>query len=61
MYKHAVLRPGLAASLAAREAGQGMMEYALILTAVAVVVVVALFAIGPRVASMFSAAALSLG
>jgi Flp pilus assembly pilin Flp len=40
--------------------GQGMMEYALILTAVAVVVVIALFAIGPKVASMFQDAGASL-
>jgi Flp pilus assembly pilin Flp len=40
--------------------GQGMMEYALILTAVAVVVVIALFAIGPKVASMFQNAGASL-
>ena len=40
--------------------GQGMMEYALILTAVAVVVVIALFAIGPKVASMYQDAGASL-
>jgi Flp pilus assembly pilin Flp len=61
MSEHAALRSRLGAQLAACETGQGMVEYGLILVAVAVVVVVALFAIGPRVASMFSTAALSLG
>jgi Flp pilus assembly pilin Flp len=41
-------------------AGQGMVEYGLILVAVAVVVVIALFAIGPKVASMFVTAGASL-
>ena len=46
--------------LTERAEGQGMMEYALVLTAVAVVVVVALFAFGPKVASMFQDAGTSL-
>ena len=43
-----------------RAEGQGMMEYGLILSAVAVVVVIALFAIGPKVASMYQSAGASL-
>ena len=46
--------------LTQRSDGQGMMEYGLILSAVAVVVVIALFAIGPKVASMFQSAGTSL-
>jgi Flp pilus assembly pilin Flp len=44
----------------APDAGQGMAEYAIILVAVAVVVVVGLFAIGPKVAAMFNSAGASL-
>jgi pilus assembly protein Flp/PilA len=43
-----------------RVPGQGMVEYGLILAAVALVVIVALFAIGPKVSDMFSSAGTSL-
>jgi pilus assembly protein Flp/PilA len=43
-----------------REAGQGMVEYGLIIAAVAIVVIVALFALGPKIGSMFSSTAASL-
>jgi pilus assembly protein Flp/PilA len=46
--------------LEARERGQGMLEYGLIIAAVAVAVVVALFALGPKVGSLFSSTAASL-
>ncbi len=39
---------------------QGMVEYGLIITAVALAAIVALFAIGPKLASMFSSVATSL-
>lgn len=40
--------------------GQGMVEYGLIVAGIAVVVIVALFALGPKIASMFSSVASSL-
>ena len=40
--------------------GQGMVEYGLIVAAIAIAVIVALFALGPKIASMFSAVASSL-
>jgi pilus assembly protein Flp/PilA len=43
-----------------REAGQGMVEYGLIIAAVAIAVIVALFALGPKIGSMFSSTAASL-
>ena len=43
-----------------RERGQGMVEYGLIIAAVAIAVIVALFLLGPRIAAMFSQAAASL-
>ncbi len=50
-----------AASLSVRrERGQGMVEYGLIIAAVAIAVIVALFALGPQIASMFSSTAASL-
>jgi len=42
------------------EEGQGMVEYALIIAAVAIAVIIAIFALGPRIASMFSSAGASL-
>jgi Flp pilus assembly pilin Flp len=38
-----------------------MVEYALIITAVAIAVIIAIFALGPKIASMFSTAGASLG
>lgn len=40
--------------------GQGMVEYGLIIAAVALAAIIALFALGPKVASMFSGVATSL-
>jgi len=37
----------------ARQRGQGLVEYALILLLIAIVVIVALMLIGPRVSAMF--------
>lgn len=56
----AALLLGLQARLAARERGQGMVEYGLIIAAVAIAVLVALFALGPKIASMFDSTAASL-
>jgi len=42
------------------EEGQGMVEYGLIIAAVAIAVIVALFALGPKIGSMFSSTAASL-
>jgi Flp pilus assembly pilin Flp len=55
-----VVRVGLAARLARREEGQGMVEYGLIIAAVAIAVIIAIFALGPKIASMFSTAGASL-
>jgi pilus assembly protein Flp/PilA len=43
-----------------REEGQGMVEYGLIIAAVAIAVIIAIFALGPKIASMFSTAGASL-
>ena len=43
-----------------REEGQGMVEYGLIIAAVAIAVIIAIFALGPKIASMFSSAGASL-
>ena len=51
----------LRSRLAEHEDGQGMVEYALIITAVAIAVIIAIFALGPKIASMFSTAGASLG
>jgi pilus assembly protein Flp/PilA len=40
--------------------GQGMVEYGLIIAAVAIAVIIALFALGPKIGSMFSSTAASL-
>ncbi len=50
----------LGEQLARRRYGQGMVEYGLIIAAVAIAVLVALFALGPQIASMFSSTAASL-
>ena len=55
-----MLRESLRARLAAREEGQGMVEYGLIIAAVAIAVIIAIFALGPKIASMFSTAGASL-
>ncbi len=45
--------------LLCRERGQGLMEYGLIISVVSIAAVVLIMAMGPRVASMFSAAGAS--
>ena len=50
----------LVGRLQAREPGQGMVEYGLIIAAVAIAVIVALFALGPKIGSMFSSVGASL-
>jgi pilus assembly protein Flp/PilA len=42
------------------EEGQGMVEYGLIIAAVALAVIVALFALGPKIGSMFSSVSTSM-
>jgi pilus assembly protein Flp/PilA len=54
------LLTSLQARLEDRERGQGMVEYGLIIAAVAIAVIVALFALGPKIGSMFSSTAASL-
>ena len=54
------LYTSLQARLAAREEGQGMVEYGLIIAAVAIAVIIAVFALGPKIASMFQTAGSSL-
>src|SRR5438105_15939907 len=54
------LQAFVAARRAAREEGQGMVEYGLIIAAVAIAVIIAIFALGPKIASMFSTAGASL-
>ena len=54
------LHTSLMARLAAREEGQGMVEYGLIIAAVAIAVIIAVFALGPKIASMFQSAGDSL-
>jgi pilus assembly protein Flp/PilA len=60
MYRLMALYAGLQARLADHEEGQGMVEYGLIIAAVAIAVIVALFALGPKIGSMFSSTAASL-
>ena len=43
-----------------RRQAQGMVEYGLIIAAICVVVIVAIFALGPKLSAMFSSAASSL-
>ena len=54
------LQASLRARIAAREEGQGMVEYGLIIAAVAIAVIVAIFALGPKIATMFNSAGASL-
>lgn len=60
MYQLATLLLFLQARTARRDQGQGMVEYGLIIAAVAIAVIIALFALGPKIGSMFSSAAASL-
>ena len=60
MYQLMALQASLRARLAAREEGQGMVEYGLIIAAVAIAVIIAIFALGPKIASMFQTAGASL-
>jgi pilus assembly protein Flp/PilA len=50
----------LQSRLESRERGQGMVEYGLIIAAVAIAVIVALFALGPKISDMFSSTGASL-
>ena len=43
-----------------REPGQGLVEYGLILAGVSIAALVALFALGPRISSLFNAVSESL-
>jgi len=43
-----------------REPGQGLVEYGLILAGVSIAALVALFALGPRISSLFNAVSDSL-
>ncbi|HEY7066425.1 MAG TPA: tail fiber domain-containing protein [Chloroflexota bacterium] len=54
------LQASLRARLENREEGQGMVEYGLIIAAVAIAVIVAVFALGPKIATMFNTAGASL-
>ena len=60
MYRLMALQASLQARLADREEGQGMVEYGLIIAAVAIAVIVAVFALGPKIASMFETAGSSI-
>jgi pilus assembly protein Flp/PilA len=60
MYQLAALLLFLQARTARRDQGQGMVEYGLIIAAVAIAVIIALFALGPKIGSMFSSTAASL-
>ncbi len=48
-------------NLPERQEGQGLVEYGLILAGVSIAALVALFALGPRVAALFNAVGTSLG
>jgi pilus assembly protein Flp/PilA len=50
----------LQTGLANRERGQGMVEYGLIIAAIAIAVIIALFALGPKIGSLFSSTSASL-
>jgi len=43
-----------------REEGQGLVEYGLILAGVSIAALVALFALGPRITSLFNSVSASL-
>jgi pilus assembly protein Flp/PilA len=60
MHQLMALYASLQARLAAHEEGQGMVEYGLIIAAVAIAVIIAIFALGPKIASMFDTAGASL-
>jgi pilus assembly protein Flp/PilA len=60
MHQPSTPRAPLATRLTAREDGQGMVEYGLIIAAVAIAVIIAIFALGPKIASMFETAGSSL-
>lgn len=47
-------------SVPARKEGQGLLEYGLILVTVSIAVVVALFALAPRITALFNAIGASL-
>ncbi len=50
----------VATSLPMREEGQGLVEYGLILAGVSIAALVALFALGPQITSLFNAVSASL-
>ena len=60
MFQLMALLASLQARVAERERGQGMVEYGLIIAAVAIAVIVALFALGPKIGSLFSSTSASL-
>jgi pilus assembly protein Flp/PilA len=60
VYHFATLFLVLQARITQREHGQGMVEYGLIIAAIAIAVIIALFALGPKIGSMFSSTAASL-
>lgn len=47
-------------SIPDREAGQGLVEYGLILAGVSIAALVALFALGPQITSLFNTVSASL-
>jgi pilus assembly protein Flp/PilA len=47
-------------NIADREEGQGLVEYGLILAGVSIAALVALFALGPQITSLFNAVSASL-
>ena len=55
------LLQSLQTRLEERERGQGMVEYGLIIAAVAIIVIAALFLLGPQISNMFMRASSSLG
>jgi pilus assembly protein Flp/PilA len=52
--KHFIQKEIIIMLFAAKEKGQGLVEYALILVLVAIVVIVALTALGPIIGEIFS-------
>src|SRR5690348_4374220 len=60
MSRFLTLLTALRARIDERDEGQGMVEYALIIAAVAIAVIVAIFALGPKIATMFNNAGASL-
>jgi len=51
----------VAAWVPAREEGQGLVEYGLILAGVSVAALVAIFALGPKIKTLFETVGASLG